>query len=263
MLEGRTYFMVFINFQYQVGAIIKQFAFAALFSVCASTAVFAGQADLESTALNVVLADNPLADLAAPTTIQTIAARKAEIKNLFDTYLTPEGQASFYQAPPFVLGEILVAFDQPTTATIMALYAGHESPVLTVTAQGVGVPAVDALLAKHGVKEIVADDLFFTLKFDPKHNPNPVAADFKALPLTKFAEPDGIMNMRGFDLAHVATTPAVYILTYGTGDCPSGCIEKRRFYFEAGFVHGQDYVAKIGEAGDEISAEDRASLFKN
>lgn len=236
---------------------LKKIVLLAVGAFTASASLFAStDATLETTALKTVLADNPMADLASPEIQQTIVARKLEIQALFDAALTAEGRAAFLSLPPMALGDIIAAFDAPTTARITALLAGQE----TVTVDGgIGIAGVDALIAKFAVKSIRTIGFeTFVLSFDPLRNPNIVAQEFDALVESAYAEVDAYNDGSGFDLVRMGGFPAAYVLKAGWGDCSAGCIYERRFYFE---VAGND-VANVGEAGDDMPADDRAVLFK-
>ena len=227
-------------------------------SILGSSAVYAASApDLDSTALSITLLEAPLIDLSAPSTQATIAARKADLNAIFDTYLTDAGKSSFYQPTPMVLGEILIKFDDATTAKIDALFAGQTS--LVISNAGIGVPDVDALFAADHITSIEKPFSFaYLLKFPATLNPNLVAKDFSALAAVDYAEVNGLMNFGGYEVARLGSVPnvSVYALTVGWGDCPSGCIAHHRFYFEVGFVNGQVKATRIGDSGEPMADDD-------
>ena len=222
---------------------------------------FAAAPDLASTALRVLLDEQPDADLRAPLTQQALAERKDELAAIFNQYLTDAGRHAFYQEPPVVLGEVLVHFTPEATRIVVDhLQKGD------VGAAGLGLPDVDAVLRRHGATAIerLQPDDDFDVHVNPAENPALVARELAALPETVKATPNTLNDFSTYVVTRRGLhggTP-VYELSVGWGDCFGGCAHAHKVEFAVTSKGDQHTALKTSEGGEPLPAELQQRLFK-
>lgn len=219
--------------------------------------------DLDSTALRVLLDEQPDADLRSPVTQQALAERRAELGAIFDMFLTDAGRHAFYQEPPVVLGEVLVRFTPAATQLVASHLAGLSAPL---AGSGLGLPDVDAVLRRHGATAIerLPPDDDFDIHVSTGDNPSLVARELASLPETVKATPNALNDFNSYAVARRAVhggTP-VYELTAGWGDCYGGCSRAHRVEFAVTAKGDQRTALKLGESGEPLPSELQQRLFK-
>lgn len=119
-----------------------------------------------------------------------------------------------------------------------------------------GDAQIDALLAKYKLKRkshfLVSGQVIFTLQSEDYLQIGPLAALFIAIPTVNFAEAQGLIgDGNNIEFERVAGQSRL-IFSAAWGDCPAGCISRRKWTFS---VSPTCSVQFLGVTGPELTDE--------
>lgn len=209
------------------------------------------KANIDTTALALLLAADPLSDLSDSTVQKQLSGLKQETQFIFDEVLTRAGQQNFFLSPPVVFGMVILGLDEPTAQLLQGL--PHTNGSIDLTKHRTGIAALDVLNAKFAATQLKVRYKSAYVTLNPALNPNRVALEYKNVPGVQYAQANHVGRMGGLiPVQRFGRHPSVYVFSVGWGDCPAGCIHTHRRYYEA---FGTQRVAPLAVAGDPLEGE--------
>lgn len=215
---------------------------------------------LQQTAFSLALKDAPLADISSKKFKKKVKEIKKEVGVLFKSFLTVKGQDFFTQLPPFEMGKVLIEFK-----------AKQKDKYKLKIKDGrvvIGHKGFDKLSKEYKIKNFSEIFGFYYLIFSKKLNPARLVEDLKRLGLFKIANVNPVMGLGTPEIVYKDLKRAsLYVLKYGWGDCPAGCMYQNRSYIEVSsyFDDKTDsvrYETKlIGRSGPKIPKNDFKAIF--
>jgi hypothetical protein len=211
-----------------------------------------------SSAAAVIYNQNRSADLQTEEGQRLLERVETELRLVYPFALTAAGEKAFLQRPPWVAGDILLGLEGDSVATIEKQLAGRIQ--LDLTKEKTGVLALDKIAQLYKATSLSKmTGGTYLLKVSTESNPQLVSHHLSraSIPGFRYAEPNYLYG-RGNSLTRAEVGGAVlYAFNVGWGDCPAGCINSHRVYFEI----SRGTVRYVASSGDELPAS-VTSLFK-
>lgn len=188
---------------------------------------------LEMTAKNLLLQSNPYIDFEDSVSKTQIDIVKEELSELFSV---PGLNAKEFLTPlAYEEGVILVNFAKAYRQDVEDAFAQEATDEIYFGSRtSMGAPFFQDIAEKLGLGSLVKKRFSYEIHFNDTRNPNAIAFTLRQFATElQYAEANSYMMIGASrNLERMPGLPTVYRVTFGAGDCPSGCMYKSYQYYE-------------------------------
>ena len=232
---------------------------------------------VDSTAIGLLLRDEPLTDLYSPEAEDQIFKITDELQMMFDLLFTSRGQASYLDGVSSLsLNSLYFSIDtsiEGAAEVMEALNLRFANAVWGINLEDgpIGHADLDDLNTRFNVtryrEPVMQGETLATyrIRYEDRQSPHVVAQAYEALPYVTSAGVTPVSSVRknARKIERFSSDPMIYKLYFGWGECFDTCTHHRRFYVELGEDEdGFQQALLIGSLGEDIPLDLKKPNFK-
>ena len=187
-----------------ISGVFLCYLFCSFFAWAGNSSIVLPLPTQHTTAINLLLNNEPLVDFTSSSTTRRIKQLEAEIEYLFNEVLTPEGRKQFYSPLPYmIIPELSLTIiemhcDEKEYNHLMKLAWANEDSILHLKIEKTNIKALDALNEKYHAELMFVGDGTLSLFFDSIQNPYVIANEYKkTLPFVTYSHPKEVEAQKG------------------------------------------------------------------